>query len=209
MNISSTSLSTGISSYQPSQQTELSLWFTSDQRIELIKTNFRSPLLHKEVCAVRGKTAGAFATTTFQWTSAVQALSVLLLRALERVKRGILSKEPLLEGGKRSLASSLDASLYKQTLWLDLFGSNAHGESLSKRILPRTNPGRRRLGPVTISLNERLLPSTAIKVFVDNKPVDDCERLTQCLQAIENQWTKACVPNQKIKTSRLKNTRRK
>jgi hypothetical protein len=95
--------------------TELSMWFAGGSQIELIRTQFRSPLIHEEICAVRGKTAGAYSTgVTFQWTSAVQALSVLLLKA---AARGRLNKDlnhPLLEGGKGSMASSLDASIYKQ-----------------------------------------------------------------------------------------------
>lgn len=209
MRVSSTSLSTVTPCNQSQPRTEFSLWFSSDERLELIKTKFRSPLLHKEVYAVRGKTAGAFATTTtFQWTSAVQALSILLLRAVERIRRGFSSHEPLLEGSQGSAASSLDASLDKQTLWLDLFGSNAHGESLSRRILPRTNPRRKRVGPVMISLNERILPPTAIKVFVDNKPVEDCDKLAECRAAIERQWTQTYTPKVRGKICQSEDTLR-
>ena len=76
-----------VQSRQLSGQTELNLWFAAESQIELIQSNFRSPLLHEEVCAVRGKTSGAYSTQiTFQWTSAVQALSALLLKAAARNK---------------------------------------------------------------------------------------------------------------------------
>lgn len=140
-------------------QTALSLWFSSDRQIELIKTTFKSPSIANEVCAIRGKTAGAFAScATFQWTAAVQALSILLLKAVIRDKNGCRTFEPLLEGGKGTIASSLDAALYKQNSWLELFGSTASGDLLSRRIITRTNPGRKRFGPVMISLNQKLLP---------------------------------------------------
>lgn len=178
-------------SEQPTESvnTKLSLWFTSDRQLELIKTCFHSPLLPQPITAVRGKTAGAFSTTaTFQWTSAVQALSILLLRAVERVETKRHSIDPLLEGGKGSLASSLDASLYKQTAWLDLFGATSRGDSMSRRVLTRTNPGRRRSGPVMIALNERILPANCIEVYLDNNRVKDGQQLTRFADTIEKAW---------------------
>lgn len=169
--------------------TEMSLWFASGPQIELIRTNYRNPTLSEPVTAVRGKTSGAYSTeVTFQWTSAVQALSTLLLKAAARQKLKIKIKTPLLEGGKGSMASSLDASLYKQTAWLDLFGSIIRGDSVSKRVFLRTNPGRRRFGPVLISLNERLLPANAIKIFVDSRPVTEGRALQSYAHSIENIW---------------------
>lgn len=179
---------------EPSEQnrqgnTSLSLWFTSERGLELIKTRFCSPSLSTPVVAVRGKTAGAFSTSaTFQWTAAVQALSLLLLRAAVRHETHCSQEEPLLEGGKGSLASSLDASLYKKTAWLDLFGADIRGDSMSKRVLRRTNPGRRRSGPVMISLNEKLLPRHAIEVFLDDQRIKDPGKLNHYAFIIEDSW---------------------
>jgi len=173
----------------PSNQTELSLWFSTDRQIELIKTTFRCPILSNEVCAIRGKTSGAFSScATFQWTAAVQALTLLLIKAAIREKTGCHTYEPLLEGGKGSIASSLDAALYKQNSWLELFGATATGDLLSRRIVNRTNPGRKRFGPVMISLNERLLPASAITIYIDDRPVHDVSTLTRCVEAIELAW---------------------
>ena len=170
-------------------KTALSLWFSTERQIELIKTTFKSPSISRDLCAIRGKTAGAFAScATFQWTAAVQALSVLLLKAVIRDKSGCRSFEPLLEGGKGTIASSLDAALYKQNSWLELFGSTATGDLLSRRIITRTNPGRKRFGPVMISLNERILPAGAITVYLDNRPINDVPTLTRCVEAIEYAW---------------------
>lgn len=169
---------------------ELGLWFTTEGKLELIKTTFKSPHLPRDILAVRSKTSGAYSTTaTFQWTSAVQALSVLLLKAVHRAKVGERTHEPLLEGGKGSMAASLDASLYKQTAWLsDVFGANANGDALSKRILTRTNPGRRRFGPVMVALNENILPAASIKIYLDNRPIHHADAVLECLRKIEGQW---------------------
>lgn len=185
-NIARKLISDGNELPQGDEKIQLSLWFTSDRRLELIKTSFKSPTLPEVVVAVRGKTAGAFSTSaTFQWTAAVQALSLLLLKAVIRHQSGSNDNEPLLEGGRGSLASSLDASIYKNTSWLDLFGSDVHGDSMSRRVLKRTNPGRRRSGPVMISLNEKVLPKQSILVFLDSKRLFDPAQLAQCANEIE------------------------
>lgn len=174
--------------------TQLTLWFTSEGRVELTKTAFRSPLIDATVVAVRGKTSGAFNThATFQWTSAVQALSTLMLKAVLRERLSLPKDEPLLEGGKGTMAASLDASIYKQNAWLDLFGANIRGDSLSRRILARSNPGRRRCGPVMISLNEKLLPASAVVIMLDNQRIDDEVSISRCLGAIEKQWQAPAV----------------
>ena len=170
-------------------QINFSLWFSGSPHIELTKTAFTSPLLPDTVWAVRGKTPGAFSTkSTFQWTSAVQAMSILMLRAAVHSKRGSKSPLPLLEGGPGSLANSLDAALYKQTTWLDLFGYDKHGNSLSRRVFPRTNPGRRRPGPVMVSLNDHLLPKSCIWVFINNHPIHDATMLENYATLLESRW---------------------
>lgn len=178
--------------------TKLELWFLFGDNLELNKTIFRSPSLPSPICAVRGKTAGAYTTTTtFQWTSAVQALSILLLKAVVRERSDSDAREPLLEGSSNSLAASLDAALYKQTAWLDLLGWTASGDPLSRRILRRTNPGRRRPGPVMISLNQNLLPPSAIVVYCDNQRVTNTKTLEKFIQLIESQWRATKKPSTK------------
>jgi len=178
-----------ITNHRLDPNTELSLWFTTEKETQLVRTHFKSPAIPFEVCGVRGKTSGAFTTSaTFQWTSAVQALSILLLRAASQYLRNSTSIEPLLEGGKGSLASSLDASIYKQVVWLDLFGITARGDSMSKRIFARTNPGRRRAGPVMIALNEKILPKSSITIFVDNVPTNNPLIIEKLAETIENTW---------------------
>jgi hypothetical protein len=172
--------------------TTLALWFYFKEHIELEKITFRSPLLLDEIRAVRGKTPGAYLrSVTFQWTSAVQALSILLLRAAQRQVCESNSEEPLLQGGKGSPAASLDAALNKDSAWLDLFGGDERGKPMSKQILLRSNSGLRRTGPVTISLNERILPRECISVYLDNKRVQNSRNFQECIEAIERCWRKA------------------
>jgi hypothetical protein len=179
----------------PPAAASLSLWFSDCKGLELTRTSFRAPMLQNEICAVRGKTCGAYRTqVTFQWTTAVQALCILLLRAAGRTKLGHQIAGPLLSGGKGSLASALDSSLYKQTIWLDLFGVTPNGDSLSRRILTRTNPGLRHSGPVEIGLNERVLPGSAIKAFLAEKPISRHQELQECADKIEAAWNRLSSP---------------
>lgn len=165
------------------------LWLVSKPQLELIKTSFRSPSVPDEVCAVRGKTPRAHsAAVTFQWTAAVQAFTVFILRAAVLAHQDSRAHEPIVEGGQYSIASSIDYALYKENAWLDLFGGDIRGDALSKKIIVRTNPGRRRPGPVTISLNERLLPKSAISVVIDDTHVKDPTTVEKCADLLENRW---------------------
>ncbi len=169
--------------------TELSLWFASSPQFELVKTAFRSPAIPVEVNAVRGKTPRAYDTDiTFQWTAAVHALGVFMLRAATQGERGGLSSGPIMEGGPGSIASSIDAALYKDVHWLGLLGGDANGDPLSRRVITRTNPGRRHAGPVTLSINEHLLPKNAIRIFVDGAPVRDWRMIERYADSLESTW---------------------
>lgn len=171
------------------QTTEFRLYFASSPCLELIKTSFCSPTVAGELCAVRGKTPRAFGgAVTFQWTAAVHAFSVLFLRAAMQDSGSKDQQSPIIEGGAGSIASSIDAALYKQVGWLELFGSDVRGDTLSKRIILRTNPGRRRAGPVSISLNERVLPKSAIAIFVDGNRVRNPAIIAKHADALESAW---------------------
>lgn len=169
---------------------ELSLWFSTQKQLQLFKTHFRCPLLPEDIISIRGRTGGAYLTeATFKWTGGVQALCLLLLKAAVMAKRGSPVVCPLLEGGLGSPAATLDAALDKQTAWLDLFGATSVGNCLSKRVLRRTNPALKYSGPVMISLNESVLPGSAIKAYIDNRPADDIETLERCITEIAAQYS--------------------
>lgn len=161
-------------------------------QLALYLSGFPSPQLQSSlysglngvVRGVRGKTGGAYGASfdsyaTFQWTSAVKALTVLLLRTA--ANRGAL-----LEGRRGSLAASLDQALEKQTGWLsDIFGSDVKGEPLARRVIQRSNPGGRLPGPVALAIRQSILPSSAIQVFIDDTQVNDLELLERLADAIE------------------------
>lgn len=116
------------------------------------------------VC-VRGKCAGAYARAgSFQWTSAVRGLSLLLVRACDA------SQSPTLHGDAGSLAASLDYAISKEPMWLtDMFGYDSDGVCTARRIVLRTNTERKRPGPTVVSLNHRYLRSDCISIFTDGR----------------------------------------
>ncbi len=182
---------------------KLSLWFSKSQAglYELERTLFVSnDHIDKEIVAVRGKTAGAYKHAgTFQWTPGVKALSVICMTAVARQLKRVKSILPLLEGGKDSLASSLDYALNKQPEWLfDMFGTDKNGNTYLRQLLLRSNPGRRWRGTVSISLNEQLLAPQSINIYVENALVKSAEELRRLALAIENQAARTSATNTNI-----------
>jgi hypothetical protein len=152
------------------------LYFESGvSTIELTKTRFCHPLLPEEQIAVRGKVAGAILRSgAFQWTKGVQALAQLMLAALSKRSK----READLNGVRGSFAAALDEAVHKSSLWLlDLFGMDEHGVPLAKRVLLRSNPGLRRPGPVSLSLNRSFIPLSGIRVYLNGMRLDAREDL--------------------------------
>ena len=129
----------------------------------------------------------------------MQALSTLLFRAAAWSRRSPYPNEPLLEGGLGSPAASLDAALYKESAWLDLFGHNSRGDQLARRIFARSNPGLRRATLIQISLNERLLPPSAIKIYIGNRLIEDEALLKAHSIKIEEGWASVHCPRPKTR----------
>ncbi len=165
---------------------EIILWFAkSENGLELERTL----CLDKsgaEFVTVRGKTAGAYKNAgKFQWTPGVKALSIVFLRALALTLRKEISFCPLLEGGRGSLASSLDYALSKQPEWLfDMFGHDDEGNAVLRKVLFRSNSSLRRVGNVGISLNEQLLDPQNIKVYIGSRLLTDAEEIEALAIAI-------------------------
>jgi hypothetical protein len=150
----------------------------SEGQIHLERTVFRSSS-DIEFIAVRGKTSGAYSCTgSFQWTPAVKAVCVLFIQALiHRFGQAHMTR-PMISGRRGSLASSLDYAIDKEPQWLcDMFGLDESGKTNLRRLIFRSNPGGKRPGPVSITLNESALPLDNIQVFVDTMPVHDPEFL--------------------------------
>lgn len=115
--------------------------------------------------SVRGKTGGPFRSAgSFQWTSAVKALALLL------VKTKAAPMDALLRGDANSLAASLDYAISKQPVWLtEMFGCDQQGISYVRRMILRTNPERKRPGPVTLGINQMYVSSEAVTIYVNGK----------------------------------------
>lgn len=141
---------------------ELKLFF---EREELVEVEFVNRMTGEVRRTVRGKQSGAFRNAgSFQWTSAVRGLALLVVRTAARFE------QPAIEGEARSVTASLDYAISKQPVWLtEMFGCDRLGTSLIRRMVLRTNPERKRPGPTTLAINERYMPAEAISVFADGK----------------------------------------
>ena len=166
----------------------ITLKFAADRSgYSLLETDFCFPGWEGPRVAVRGGLPFA-GCGTFQWTRAVRAVSLLLVRqALLGRRRGRLTEAPgqaALSGYGGSLAASLDYALSKQPQWLhDMFGTTGRGDALAKRIIRRLNPERKRPGPVMV-----FVPSLdlQVEVLVDGAPVREIGGLREIAAALES-----------------------
>ena len=170
---------------------------SGSQSIELFNTTFHS-IPNSTLESVRGKTAGAFrGAGTFQWTSAVKALSALIIRAYLN-RRDPLTL-PYIQGGKNSLASTFDYALSKGPAWLvEMFGADQCGNAMAKRIFRRTNPNMKRPGPVVVAISPNFLEENSIKISLDGKELTDPDKLRSLLANIEAQAITNCNYGQSI-----------
>ena len=155
--------------------TEVNLWFTRTESgaYELERTVFARGENNIPISAVRGKTSGAYQNVgNFQWTPGVRAVISIFLTALLRQLKNQKDVLPMLEGGRNSLASSLDYALNEQPQWLfDIFGADENANAYLRQVLLRSNAGRKIGSLVRFTLNEKLVPPQSIKIFVENAPV--------------------------------------
>jgi len=155
----------------------LALYFEQD---ELVGVRFNDGTSPYTRISTRGKTAGpSRACGSFQWTAAVKAFAVLA------VKTRSTPENALLMGTSNSLAASLDYAISKQPLWLsEMFGCDHTGTSLLRRMILRTNPERKRPGPVILGINQMYFSPTSIVIFEGNKPCigQDLSRLCERLE---------------------------
>lgn len=163
-------------------------------QIQLERTIFRlsSDL---EYIAVRGKTPGAYKCNgSFQWTPAVKAVCVLFLQALSSSFDTADRTEPMISGRRGSLATSLDYAIDKEPQWLcDMFGLDESGKTNLRRLIFRSNPGGKRPGPVSLSVNESAFPPDNIEVLVDSIPVDNQDFLASIVETL------TCEPRESAK----------
>jgi hypothetical protein len=126
------------------------------------------------------------ASGSFQWTTAVKALSVLFIRIAMSEQNESLRNMNCLSGHKGSLASSLDYALSKQPQWLqEMFGMGSYGTVYARRLILRTNAERKRPGPVILGLNTIVLKPENIRIFWNNEPVASFEALSKLLRSLD------------------------
>jgi len=168
------------------------LTFCSGETIELLRVDCSHERGATLTC-VRGKTSGAYrGVGTFQWSSAVRGMACLFLQA--KLVDDASRFEPMLRGGAKSLAASLDYALTKQPAWIvDMFGVSAGGNSLAKRLCNVTNSHRKRGGDVCVSLNPRVCPPNCVEVVLDGRVVDTPEILRTMLASIEDHESAAAA----------------
>lgn len=147
---------------------------------QLVETTFHHSLNSGPMHTVRGKSAGAFSGCgSFQWTTAVQALSLLCVTTACEFSRGN-SHEVRLSGGRGSLAASLDYAITKEPEWIgDMFGADSRGTSLIRRLIKITNPNQKRPGPVTLALNERFMDLSLLQIRLAGVPLTWTSELEQ------------------------------
>ena len=141
---------------------KIELYFGAD---ELLEVSFCDGTQSIPRISMRGKSGGPFRRAgSFQWTNAVKALALLMVRT------ALKPTEAVLRGDAHSLAASLDYAISKQPLWLlEMFGSDQRGACLIRRMVLRANPERKRPGPVTLGVNQLYLPLEAIRVFLNGR----------------------------------------
>jgi hypothetical protein len=152
---------------------------------QLTQTVFSRSGQDAKLC-IRGKTAGSYHNAgTFQWTSAVQGLCVLLIKA--HVSHLDPSAGPAsISGLKDSLASSLDYALVKQPLWLtDMFGVDAIGNTYARRLITKSNSQRKLPGPVTLSINDKSLLPSDIRIVWNDTEIASKDELKQLISLID------------------------
>jgi hypothetical protein len=164
--------------------TQIDLYFRScdDSLPALVEVAFRrngdSPVLR----TVRGKFCYIVpAGGSFQWTRAVKALTVLLLRT------ALHGNSAVIQGEAGSLAASLDYALSKEPTWLsEMFGADAQGRAFARRLFYRTNPERKRSGPVIINLNPAIVKAPQIQIYVDGTKMPPSPNLEMILKRFES-----------------------
>ncbi len=145
-------------------RTVFDLRFSLPPSVELVEASFAHASFDRPLVVRRGKGTFDGKVGSFQWTSAVRALSELALRSFLWGHAGT-GTQPLLSGERGSLASSLDLALTKEPNWLaEMFGVDSLGTLLAKRVFLRSNSNLKRPGPVEVRLNDAFLDPRLIVV---------------------------------------------
>lgn len=181
---------------------ELNLHFTQAPRCELLRLEFVDDR-NAHYLSVRGKYDGAFrGATTFSWTRGVKALSIFFLQS-RLASEASMAASALLHGEAGSVAASLDYALARNSEWLiRFFGSDVNGNARARRLVLRSNPERKRPGPVVLRLNERKLNPERIVIFLDGRQLDSVDELCELHSLLLQSWQEERVTLVQEDTSR-------
>lgn len=162
------------------------LHFAGGSDVELVEARLVDAAMRAQRVTVRGKTSGAIRDAgTFQWTSAVRGLCILFLKAKMIEALGAERNQANIAGYRGSVAASLDYAITKQPIWIrDMFGTDSNGNTMAQRLISRTNPNRKRPGPVILALNERGLSVVDIAIIWNGKTVATVESLKTLLRKL-------------------------
>jgi|688.fasta_scaffold180084_3 hypothetical protein len=169
---------------------KLRLYFHSQ---ELIEVTFQESAQAKPQRVVRGKTSGAICRVgSFQWTSAVKALSLLISKA------ALSPNSSKISGASGSLAASLDYALSKQPIWIcEMFGCDAAGSSYARRFILRTNPERKRAGPVVLGISPVYFPAGSIEVHLDGSLASPAQ-LAELVARLSDTPSETALPQEAV-----------
>jgi hypothetical protein len=165
----------------------LELHFAGHSDVELVESHFTGNVLRSPSVVVRGKTSGAFrGAGTFQWTAGVRAFCILCVKSVLQRADHTASDGACISGFKGSLAASLDYAISKKPIWFaELCGLESNGQPFARRLMVRTNPERKRPGPVTVALSEKVLDASKIRISWNGRIVDTAQSLQQLLDKIQ------------------------
>lgn len=162
-----------------------------DHGVSLEATEFQNDETSTVLRCQRGTNTFRQGSGTFTWSQGVQALVQLFLE----VKIASLdSRQGSILGERGSLAASLDYSVAKNGLWLaDMFGVYSDGTLRARRILRRTNPERKRPGPVEIFLNTAIISPKEVIILCDGKSMETKDELVALQKLLPASTTAATV----------------
>jgi len=135
----------------------------------------------REIKSNRGQTAiPGECQNSFKWGPGLRAFCILLIKAQQEIisakNEDRTPQGVAIYGERGSLAAALDGSMAKSAAWLsDCFGCDQQGNSIVRRILTRTNPERKRPGPVSIGISEKVIREFKISITVNHKLIEELE----------------------------------
>lgn len=170
---------------------KLTLKFLSaGESAQLEETHFSSPLIGRTVSCRRGvQTVVKTHHGTFAWSAGVMGLSAIFIRAkassCSSSSQAELAKASGISSAESDWARAFDSSLSKRPQWaLDMFGLDASGTPLLRRLFVRQNPEKKRPGPVAVYLNTSFLQPTAVSISLDGQELTDVASLKGLLRQI-------------------------